>query len=120
MTHSIKTQGHAERRRSMKLRSGDTVFVTTGKDRGKTGKVERVFPRSGKVIVAGAHKIRKRVRKTATNPVGGTVETFAPIDASNVMLVCPSCGKRTRIGYQTNGDKKLRVCKKCKANVDAK
>lgn len=103
----------------MKLRSGDTVFVTTGKDRGRTGKIERVFPSRGRLIVAGVHKVRKRVRKTATNPVGGTVETLAPIDASNVMLVCPSCGKRTRIGYQTKGDKKIRVCKKCKVNVDA-
>jgi len=104
----------------MKLRRGDTVFVVTGKDRGKTGKIERVFPDRGKIVVAGAHKIRKRVRKTATNPVGGTVETFAPIDASNVMMVCPSCGKRTRIGYQKKGDKKVRVCKKCKASIDTK
>lgn len=104
----------------MKIHKSDLVIVLAGKDRGKSGKIERVFPASGTVIVAGVHKVRKRVRKTATNPVGGTVETFAPIDASNVMLVCPSCGKRTRISYQTKGDKKVRVCKKCKSNVDAK
>lgn len=103
----------------MKLRRGDTVFVTTGKDRGKTGKIERAFPAAGKLVVSGVNKIRKRVRKTATSPVGGTVQTFAPIAASNVMLVCPSCSQHTRIGYQTKGEKKVRVCKKCNVNVDA-
>jgi len=101
------------------MKKGDKVLVITGKDRGKTGLVERVSIEQGRLVVSGVNKIRKRVRKSANRPVGGTIEMFAPIDISNVMLVCPSCGKITRVSYRSEAGKKFRSCKKCQANLDA-
>lgn len=101
----------------MKIRRGDTVLVIAGKDRGKTGPVERVIPERNRLVVTGVNKIRKRVKKSQRTPVAGTVEMFAPIDASNVMVVCGSCGKPTRISHRLEGSSKVRVCRRCKAKI---
>ena len=97
----------------MKIRKGDKVKILSGKDRGKTGKVEKVFPKKGKVLVPGVHVIKKHVRPSDDNPEGGLIEKSLPIDVSNVMLVCPECGEPTRVGYKIQGDQKWRSCKKC-------
>lgn len=100
----------------MHVKKGDKVVVLSGKDKGKEGLVIRALPAEGKVIVEGVAVVKKAVRPSAQNQQGGFVEKEAAIDVSNVMLVCPKCGKPTRVGHDVNdkGDK-VRVCKKCGA-----
>lgn len=97
----------------MKIKSGDKIKIISGKARGKTGKVEKAFPKKGKVLVPGVNVVKKHVRPSDDHPEGGFVEKSLPIDVSNVMLVCPECGKQTRVGYKVQGGKKWRRCKKC-------
>ena len=100
----------------MHVKKGDRVKVLCGKDKGKEGEILRAKPAEGKVIVEGVAMVKKAVRPNAQNQQGGIVEQEAAIDASNVMLVCPSCGKPTRVGHDVNDEgKKVRVCKKCGA-----
>ena len=103
------------------VKTGDTVILRTGKyedkfeknnDR-KTGKVVEVSPKEGKVIVEGINVITKHVKPTRMGQTGGIVKTEAPVYACKVQLVCPKCGKPTRIGHTFEDGKKLRVCKKC-------
>ena len=102
------------------IRKNDNVVVTTGKDRGKRGRVVRVGPEKNRVVVEGVNIIK---RHTQANPQrnikGGLVEREAPLHASNVQIVCPECGKPTRIGRKILGDgRKVRVCRKCEGVVD--
>lgn len=97
----------------MKLKKGDKVMIITGKDKGKTGIVERSFVSAGKVIVAGLNIAKKHVKVSKKNPGGGVVEIAMPMTTAKVALVCPNCGKPTRVGYQTTGKEKNRICKKC-------
>ena len=100
----------------MQIKKGDTVKILSGKDRGKQGTVLRAYPAEGKIKVEGVAVVKKAVRPNQQNQQGGIVEQEAAIDASNVMLVCPSCGKPTRVGHDVNDEgKKVRVCKKCGA-----
>ena len=103
----------------MKIKTGDTVQVLSGKDKGKRGVVVRALPREGKVVVEGVAVAKKAQKPTAANQQGGFVEKEAKINASNVMLVCPKCGKATRVGHkqgELDGHKTaIRVCKKCGA-----
>ncbi len=104
------------------VKTGDTVILLTGKyedkftskgDR-KTGKIVEVSPKEDKVIVEGINIITKHVKPTRMGEKGGIIKTEAPVYASKVQLVCPKCGKPTRVGHTFDGDgKKLRVCKKC-------
>lgn len=107
----------------MKIKKGDTVLIISGKDRGKTGKVERVFPagkddnkrKIDKIIVEGINIIKKHVRPKREGQKGERIEISALFPASRAMIVCPECKKATRIGYKTSKDgKKQRICKKCK------
>ena len=98
----------------MNVKKGDKVQVLSGKDRGAQGEVLRAFPREGKVIVEGVAVVKKAQRPTQENQNGGFKEQEAKIDASNVMLVCPECGKPTRVGHDKDENgKKVLVCKKC-------
>ena len=105
-----------------KIRRNDTVMVTTGKDRGKTGVVRQVIPKKGRLIVEGINMVKKHQRPRQQGGVpapGGIVVREAPLDASNVMVVCQSCGKATRTGLRVRQDgAKVRVCKHCGADVD--
>ncbi|MBM4401976.1 MAG: 50S ribosomal protein L24 [Candidatus Cloacimonetes bacterium] len=101
----------------MKIRKGDNVKIISGKDRGKTGIVEKVFPRESKVLIAGINIVKKHVKKRSEREPGGILDLAAPISVSNVMLLCPKCGLPTRIGYQGAGKNKVRVCKKCGTEV---
>ncbi len=86
-----------------------------GKDRGKTGKVTQVFPKWEKVVVDGLNKRIKHLKARSEREKGQRVEFFAPVQASNVQLVCPKCSKPSKIGYKIlENKKKERVCKKCK------
>lgn len=103
----------------MGVKKDDRVKVLTGKDAGKEGKVLRRDVEKDTVIVENVNMVTKSVRPSQKDPRGGLVKKEAPLKRSNVMLVCPSCGKATRIGhaYLDNG-KKVRVCKKCGEVID--
>ena len=102
----------------MKIKKGDTVRIQKGKDRGKSGKVDRVMPRQGKIIVTGVNLYKKHLKPSRKNPQGGILDYNAPISATNAMVICPRCNKATRIGYKITEKSKLRICKKCKESID--
>lgn len=100
----------------MKVRKGDMVLVQVGKDRGKSGKVLAVFPREGRLIVEGRNIVKKHVRPRRAGEKGQRIEVPAPMPVARVMLLCPSCGKATRVGIQRPaGGSRQRQCKKCRA-----
>jgi large subunit ribosomal protein L24 len=95
----------------MKIKRDDNVIVIGGKDRGKTGKVLRAFPRESKVVISGVNLKKLHKRPTKSGQKGQVVEQAAPIHVSNVMIVDPKSGKRTRVLRKMEGDKKVRVAK---------
>lgn len=99
----------------MNLKTGDKVKVMVGKDGGKEGKITQVFVAENRVVVDGVNKIYKHLRPRERGKKGERIELFGPISAANVMLICPKCGKATRVGHKIleNG-KKDRVCKNCR------
>lgn len=99
--------------KGLNVKRGDTAVVISGKDKGKKGTVLHVSPSTGEVIVEGANMIHRHVKPRSQREQGGIIRQEGRIKASNVMLVCPSCGKGTRVGHRIDGDTKLRVCKKC-------
>lgn len=101
----------------MKIKKNDTVKMLAGKDQGKTGKVTRSFPAVGKIIVDGLNVVKKHVRPRKEGEKGQRVELPRRIPVSNVMLVCPKCGKGTRVGFKISGENKARICKKCNAEI---
>ena len=102
----------------VKIHRNDTVKVIAGSDRGKTGRVLRVFPDKAKVLVEHVRIIKKTVSsKTGQRTKGGIAEQESPISISNVMVVCPSCGP-SRIGHKHEGDRSVRVCRRCNAALD--
>ncbi len=104
----------------MKVKKNDTVKVITGKDAGKTGKVLVALPKEGKVVVEGVNIQKKHKKARNAQDVSKIQEQNGAIEVSNVMVVCPKCGKATRVGYKVEGDKKVRVCKHsgCNAVLD--
>lgn len=98
----------------MRLKKGDNVEVIYGKDRGKQGEILKVDPKNDKVVVEGVNIVHRHMRPTQDMPQGGIIENEAPVHISNVQLVCPHCGERTRFGARKieTGDK-VRYCKKC-------
>jgi len=105
-----------------RIKKGDTVEVIAGKDLGERGEVVRVVVKDNRVIVDGVNKVKRhqKARQQGGQTIPAQiVEKDAPLDMSNVMLVCPSCSKRTRVGYRMREDgKKVRVCKKCNADIE--
>ena len=98
----------------LKIKKGDRVRVLTGKDRGHEGEVMRVLPQAGKVIVDGANVAKKHQRATKATMQGGIIDKDMPLPVANVALLCPSCGKATRVGFKIDKDgTKVRACKKC-------
>lgn len=98
----------------MKIKKGDTVKVLLGKDKGKTGKVEKVFPKKHRLIVAGVNIYKKHVKRQSEKQPGGVVELNRPLPISSVALICPKCNQTTRVGFQVIGEnEKQRICKKC-------
>ncbi|MBR5345571.1 MAG: 50S ribosomal protein L24 [Clostridia bacterium] len=110
----------------MHVKTNDTVIVISGKDKGKKGKIIASFPKVGRVSVEGVNQATKHQKARTQMQAGGIVQKIMPIDASNVMLVCPKCGKATRVSRKVNvteeNGKKvremIRVCKKCGAEID--
>ena len=98
----------------MRIRKNDQVMVMTGKDRGKKGRVMRVFPEHRKVLVEKINYRKKALRRTQANPKGGIAQVEGKLSISNVKLVCPRCSKPTRVGFSILADgTKQRVCKSC-------
>lgn len=103
----------------MNIKKGDTVVVLTGKDAGRKGKVLRVIPKDNRVVVEGINRVKKHQKPSRTIPQGGILKIEAPLNASNVMLVCNKCNKPTRIGKNIlDSNQKVRVCKKCGEVLD--
>lgn len=102
----------------MTVKKGDTVVVITGKDKGKTGKVLEVSPKNNKVLVDGINIVSKHKKARNQQEQSGIIKKSAPIEASNVMVVCGVCGKATRVAHKEIDGKKVRVCKKCSASLD--
>jgi large subunit ribosomal protein L24 len=100
------------------IRRNDTVKVITGRDKGKEGRVLRVFPDDAKILVEHVMIVKKNVRPNPQQNIkGGIAEQESRISISNVQLVCPSCGP-VRIGHEVRGDRKVRVCRKCGTTLD--
>lgn len=102
------------------IRKNDNVIVIAGRDRGKRGRVLRVLPSKGRVIVEGVNFIKRHTRPNPQRNIkGGIVEREAALSASNVQIVCPDCGAPTRIGSRRLDDgRRVRFCRKCKGDVD--
>ena len=102
------------------IKKNDNVLVIAGRDRGKRGRVLRVIPAKGRVVVEGVNFIKRHTRPNPQKNIkGGIVQREAPLEASNVQLVCPECSRPTRVGRQRLDDgKAVRVCRKCKGVVD--
>ena len=98
--------------KKLKIRKDDTVQVIAGKDKGKRGAVVRVIAKKDAVIVSGINMVKKAMRKHSQQDQGGIAEIEAPLNISNVAIVCKKCGP-TKIGFKIDGDKKTRVCRKC-------
>ena len=98
--------------RKFKIRKEDQVEIIAGKDKGKRGNVVRVIRDKDRVIVAGCNIVKKAMKKRSQQDRGGIAEVEAPLHISNVAIVCKKCGP-TKIGYKFDGDKKIRVCRKC-------
>jgi len=106
----------------MKLKKGDRVKVLTGKDRGDEGEIMRVIPKEGRIIVEGVNVAKKHQRALRATMQAGIIDRDMPMQASNVALICPSCGP-TRVGYRFDDSasgmkaKKFRICRKCGGDV---
>jgi len=103
----------------MNVKKGDTVKVIAGKDKGKQGEIIRSMPSKGRVVVEKVNVVKKAQRPTQANPQGGIMTMEAPLNVSNVMLICPQCKEATRVGHRFDeAGKKHRVCKKCGKDID--
>lgn len=102
----------------LNVKKGDTVVVISGQDKGKKGEILHAAPAKNRVTVKGANMVVKHVKPRRQGEEGGRIEQEGTIDASNVMLVCPKCGKATRVAHQIVDGKKVRVCKKCGKVMD--
>lgn len=101
----------------MKLRRGDKVKVVSGKDKGRTGKIEKVFPKKNKVLVAGVNVYKRHLKPRGEKKPGGIVDIVKPLAVANVALICSKCGQITRVGYQLTQTEKIRICKKCQKPI---
>lgn len=101
----------------MKILKGDEVIITLGKDKGKTGKVGKVLVLANTLVIPGINEFKRHKKAQLQGQSSEIVTITKPIGASKVALLCPKCHKRTRIGYGMEKDKKIRICRKCKAKI---
>lgn len=101
----------------MKIHKGDQVLIISGKDRQRKGKVIEVLPKIRRVVVEGLNLRKKHLRPKRSGEKGQIIKLPAPLNVSNVKLICPKCGKATRLGYKIEAGKKYRICKKCKQEI---
>lgn len=103
---------------NMNIKKGDTVVVIAGKDSGKVAEVLACYPKDNRVTVKGVNVVTKHNKPRSAQDKGGIAKVEGKIDASNVQLVCPVCGKATRVAHKEVDGKNVRVCKKCNATID--
>ena len=109
----------ADTKKSLHVKTGDRVVITAGKDKGKQGNIKKAIPSEGKVIVEGANMVTKAQKpQPAAGIQGGLTKMEAPVDSSNVMIICPACSKATKPVAKVIDGKKVRVCKKCGEQLD--
>ena len=101
----------------MKVKKGDSVLIIAGKDKGRTGKIIKSLPKELKVLVEGMNLRKKHVKPKKQGEKGQVVAIPTPVDISNIKIICPKCGKATRIGYKIEKDIKKRICKKCNQEI---
>jgi len=101
----------------MKVKKGDNILVIAGKDKGRVAKILKSLPKERRILVEGINIKSKHVRAKRQGEKGQMVKLSLPVDISNVKFLCPKCNKASRLGYKIVGDKKFRICKKCKAEV---
>lgn len=101
----------------MKLKKGDTVYLTSGKDKDKKGTIEKVFPKEDKVQIAGLNIFKKHLKKRSDGGQGGIIQFSRPLSTAKVSLLCPKCKKITRVGFNKTKDEKIRICKKCEQPI---
>ena len=101
----------------MRIKKGDTVKVLSGNDKGKTGEVLEIIPKTEKIIVKGVNVRKKHVKARKQGEESGIISVECPIHSSKVNVVCPKCGKATRVQYKIEKDEKVRVCQKCGAKL---
>ena len=103
----------------MKIKKDDTVLVIAGKDRGKRGRVRKSLPKKSRVVVDGLNMIKRHSRTSGQARQAGIIEMEAPLDVSNVMLICNKCDKPVRVGYRKMEDgKRVRICRACNEIID--
>lgn len=102
---------------TIKLKRKDKVKILIGKDRGKTGEIERVYAKQNKVLIPGLNLYKKHIQKSEQTPQGGVVEVPRLLNISNIIFMCPKCNKPSKIGYKVEKNKKTRICKKCNSKV---
>jgi large subunit ribosomal protein L24 len=101
----------------MKIRKGDQIQIISGKDRGKRGKVVRTIPAAEKIVIEGLNLVKRHKRPKKGGEKGQRIEVPAPVEISNVLIVCPNCGKPARVGYKISKETKTRICKKCQGEI---
>lgn len=101
----------------MKLKKGDEVQIVKGKDKGKKGKIEQVFPKENKVLIPGVNLFKRHLKARSQKEPAEIATLVKPLPVSNVKLVCSKCHLPTRVGFRMDKDKKLRFCKKCKGET---
>lgn len=101
----------------MKFKKGDEVIITAGKDKGKKGKIEKVLAKNNTVVLPGLNIYKRHLKKRDEKNPGGIVDFNRPLPVGNVALLCPKCGKPTRVGFKITGDKKIRICRKCESAI---
>ncbi len=101
----------------MKIKKGDNILIISGKDKGRTAKVLKSFPKESKILVEGINLKKKHVKPKKQGEKGQVIQMPAPLDVSNIKFICPKCSKAVRIGYKVEKDRKYRFCKKCLQEV---
>lgn len=111
-------RGIFRKTKNMKIKKGDQIMVIAGKDNGKKGNVLKAMPSKGKIVVSGINMAKHHLKPSKKTPHGGIIDMPAAFDVSSAMLVCPHCGKPTRVAYKVSATTKERVCRKCQGNLD--
>lgn len=100
-----------------KFKKGDNVRVVIGKENGKTGKIEKVLNKEKKILITGLNQYKKHVKAKAQGQQSEIITITKPLPIANIALICPKCHKQTRVGFKIEKNQKIRICRKCKAEV---
>ncbi len=102
----------------MKLKKGDSVVVLVGKDKGRKGKIKKIFPKTGKVLLPGINTFKKHAKSQGEKKPGGIIDIVKPLPMAKVALICPKCNQPTRVGFQIDkAGVKYRLCRKCQTII---